>query len=311
MAVAVAALLTFALALFAQEPTYRVDVKLVRLLVTVKNAAGELVGGLNKEDFAVYDNGAKQELALFERHTEQPLSVALLVDTSASTAKELRYELDSVHRFLKTLFSEGNPEDAVSMYSFNYDVTIETSFTRRLARLEAALKGLKPEGGTSLYDALYIGSKDIEERDGRHVLVVVTDGGDTTSTRQYRDALEAAQRADAVLYAVLVMPITNDAGRNIGGENALTTLTGATGGRVFAPTVGPQLDAVFAEILRDLRTQYLVGFYPKNTPPARSRFHKLEVKLSRPDLRVLARNGYYGDSEQSATPEGRGPKSTR
>jgi Ca-activated chloride channel family protein len=295
----------------AQEPLFRVDVKLVRLLVTVKDGEGKQVGSLNKGDFNVFDNGAKQELALFERHTEQPLSVALLVDTSASTAKELRYELDSVHRFLKALVAEGNPQDAVKLFSFNYDVTIETGFTRRLQRLETALKGLRPEGGTSLYDAIYAGSKDLEDRDGRHVVVVVTDGGDTTSVRRYQDALEAAQLADAVIYSVLVMPITNDAGRNIGGENALTTLSGSTGGGVFAPSIGPALDRAFSDILTDLRTQYLVGFYPRNVPLTRNRYHSLKVQVIRPDLRAISRTGYYGDSEQSASREQEGRGWTR
>ena len=96
---------------------------------------------------------------------------------------------------------------------------------------------------------------------------------------------------------ILVMPITNDAGRNIGGENALAGLAAGTGGRVFTPSVGPTLDSAFAEILRDLRTQYLLGYYPRNVPPSRNRFHRLEVKLRRPDLRALARTGYYGESE--------------
>jgi Ca-activated chloride channel family protein len=131
------------------------------------------------------------------------------------------------------------------------------------------------------------------------VLVVVTDGGDTTSRKTYHQALEAAQRADAIIYAILVMPITNDAGRNIGGENALTTLTASTGGRVFVPALGAGLDSAFSEILSDLRTQYLIGYYPKNVPFTKDRFHRLELKLARPDLRAITRNGYYGDSEKS------------
>ena len=118
-------------------------------------------------------------------------------------------------------------------------------------------------------------------------MVIVTDGGDTTSNKNFHDALEAAQMADAVIYPMLVMPITNDAGRNIGGENALTTMAAGTGGRVFAPSVGPELDHAFAEILKDLRTQYLLGFYPKDVPPTKNRFHKIEVRVRRPDLRVL------------------------
>lgn len=279
-------------------PVYRVDVRLVRLLATVKDEYGRLVGSLAKEDFAVFDNGVKQEVAIFERRTEQPLSVALLIDTSGSTAKELRYEIDSVHRFLRALFGEGNPEDAAAIYSFNYDVTRKAPFTRQLSVLERSLKGLKAEAGTSLYDAIFLAAQEIQNREGRHVIVAITDGGDTTSVKSYHAALEGAQRADAVLYAVLVMPITNDAGRNIGGENALLAMTAATGGRVFTPSLGAELDNAFNEILADLRTQYLIGYYPRNVPPSKDRFHRVEVQVSRPGLRVIARSGYYGDAER-------------
>jgi len=163
--------------------------------------------------------------------------------------------------------------------------------------MEAALKGLRPESGTSLYDAIYLAARNLEDREGRHVIVVVTDGGDTTSTKKFHQALEAAQLADAVIYSILVMPITNDPGRNIGGENALTTLAVETGGRVFAPALGPDLDEAFSDILKDLRTQYLLGFYPRNVPASKERFHRLHVRLRRPDLQVQARSGYYEDSD--------------
>ena len=282
-----------------QETVIRVEVRLVRILATVRNTAGELVGSLEREDFQVLDNGVPQELKIFEHHTEQPLSIALLVDTSASTGIELRYELESVNRFLKALFREGNPQDALALYSFNYEVNLLAGFTRRLDRFEPELKRLKNEGGTSLYDAIYLASSNLEGRDGRHVLVVVTDGGDTTSAKTYHQALQAAQMADAVLYPVLVMPITNDPGRNIGGENALATLAAGTGGRVFSPTLGEALDTAFSDILRELRTQYLLAYYPRNAPAAKDRFHRLTLKVRRPDLQVLARSGYYGDAAEA------------
>src|SRR5580698_7494478 len=284
-------------------PVIRVNVRLVRMLVTVKDAAGQLIGSLNKSDFSVYDNGVKQDIAVFDRETEQPLSVAMLVDTSASTGIELRYELDSVSRFLKVLLGEGNSADTVALYSFNWQVTLLSSYTRRFARVDRMLKQLKSEGGTSMYDALFLASRELEYRNGRHVMVLVTDGGDTTSSKDFHQALEAAQLADAILYPVLVVPITNDAGRNIGGENALTTLAAGTGGHVFTPNLGEQLDRAFDDILRELRTQYLIGFYPKDVPPSKDRFHTLKVtvpsNLANRGLRVTTRSGYYGDANES------------
>lgn len=291
----------------AQEPVFRADVRLVRVLATVRNAAGELVGSLSKDDFQVFDNGVEQEIAVFERQTVQPLSVMLLVDTSLSTAKDLRYETEAVSRFARAVFAEGNPEDAVALISFNYEVRLLASFTRRLERIEQEMRTLKPASGTSLYDAIYLASAELAGREGRRVMIVVTDGGDTTSTKRYHDALEALQRADAVLYAILVMPITNEAGRNVGGENALAGLAAGTAGRVFRPeAMGAAVDEAFRDILRELRTQYLLAFYPKGAPAGPGGFHRLEVRLPNPDLRVNARSGYYeGVSSGPAPGSGR------
>ncbi len=279
--------------------TIKVDVKLVRLLVSVKDARGELFGSLEKPDFTVYDSGVKQDIAIFEHHTEVPLSVSLLIDTSGSTATNLRYESTSVQRFLHALLREGNPADAAALYAFNDEVTRMNSFTRREQPLIDSLRELKGKAGTSFYDAVYLASRDLARRDGRHVIVAVTDGGDTTSDKKYADAFEAAQKADAIIYPILVIPITNEAGRNLGGERALSTLASGTGGRVFQPMGAGELDEAFTQILRDLRTQYLVAYYPHNVPLDAPRFHLVRVELSRKDLRATTRTGYYGDASSA------------
>jgi len=287
----------WALPLPAQQPpspVFKVDVKLVRLLVTVKDSQGTLVGSLNAKDFSVSDCGVQQTISVFERQTELPLSVAVLIDNSGSTGKDLRYEVTSVEKFFKALLGEGNPKDAAALYSFNYDVTLLQNFTRRSGRLSENLRGLRPEGGTSLYDAISLSSRELSHRGGRHVIVIVTDGGDTTSRTKYPDALDAAHLADAVIYPILVIPIPNDAGRNTGGEHALYTIASGTGGRVFEPSVGAQLDQAFTDILRDLRTQYLLGYYPRDLPGDAPRFHPVRVELSRSDLKPTTRTGYYG-----------------
>ena len=298
--------------LAAQETTFKVDVRLVRMLVTVKDAGGQLAGYLEKGDFAIFDNEIQQEIAVFEHHTEQPLSVSVMVDTSASTGRELSYEVNSVGRFLRAIFREGNTKDAVALYSFTHGVHLRSSFTRNLARLEGELKQLRPEAGTSLYDATWFAAKDLEDREGRHVIVLVTDGGDTTSTIKFGEALERAHQADAVIYSVLVVPINSDAGRNVGGENALTTFSRSTGGRVFTPSTGEQLDETFRQILQDLRTQYLLGFYPRNIPLTSERFHRVRLETpARPELRASARSGYYGEYDASAphnNPRGKSPR---
>ena len=278
----------------------RVNVNLVRVVTTVKTQAGELVGALGKGDFQIFDNGASQEIAVFERQTDQPLSVALMVDTSGSTAKDLKYEIDSASRFLRALLGEGNRSDSVALYSFNWQVTRNNNFTHSFTSLINSLKTLRGEAGTSLYDAIYLAARDLEDREGRKVMIIVTDGGDTTSSIDLKKALAATQLADAVIYPVVVIPITNDAGRNVGGENALKFMADGTGGRTFLPSLGAELDRAFSEIIDELRTQYLLGFYPRNVPLTKDRFHKLEVRVKRPELRVSARNGYYGEAEGGA-----------
>jgi Ca-activated chloride channel family protein len=141
-----------------------------------------------------------------------------------------------------------------------------------------------------------LGAGELGRRDGRRVMVVVTDGGDTTSLSSFHAALEAAHKNDTVIYANLVVPIENDAGRNIGGEHALAQFAGGTGGKVFQPTIGAALDRAFDTILRELRSQYMVGYYPKNVPLTKNRFHSVKVETKTVGLRVQTRSGYYGDS---------------
>ena len=293
-------------ALAQPSPVIRVNVRLVHMLATVKDRNGQPVTGLDKSAFHVFDNGAPQEISLFEPHTDQPLSVAVLIDVSGSTGIELRYETTSVIRFLNALVREGNPADAAALYSFNWRIAnLSGGFTRRIASLELRLKNLKGDAGTSLYDALVYAAEDLEDRDGRHVIIVVTDGGDTTSSYDYHAALRACHNADAVIYPVVVVPVKNDPGRNLGGEHALTTLAEGTGGRPFRPTVGDELDSAFGEILRELRTQYLIGYYPKNLPYTKDRYHRVSVNVDRAGLRVVTRTGYYGDADESG---GRGTR---
>ena len=285
-----------------QETTIRVDVRLVRILATVKDPAGNAIGTLGKEAFTVRDNGAVQTISVFEHQTEQPLNVAILIDNSGSTAKDLKYETESVTRFVKALFREGNPEDQAALYSFSLDTVLQQRFTRSVGAIARPLRNLRSDTGTSLYDAVLLASRDIQDRPGRRILVVVTDGGDTTSKSDFNRAVEAAQLADVVIYPILVVPIANDAGRNTGGENALTTFALRTGGRVFVPTLGAGMDRAFDDILKDLRTQYLLGFYPRDVPLTTNRFHTLEISAAPPGLRVLARNGYYGEVAQGSLP---------
>jgi len=290
------ALISLLPAAAAQEPVFRVDVRLVRILATVRDAGGALAGGLERADFRVTDNDVQQAIAVFERQSAQPLSVAVLIDRSRSTQRERAYELTAMRRFFQALIREGNAEDAAALISFNYEVVLQAGFTRQLDRLERAIRRLKSEGATALYDAMYLASRELERRGGRRVAVVVSDGADTISRATFHEALEALHGADAVLYAILLVPVKGEAGRNLRGENALIQFATGTGGRMFYPAAPAALDAAFEEILRDLRTQYLIGYYPKSVPPSKERFHRVRVTVAKPGYTVSARTGYYADA---------------
>jgi len=144
--------------------TFSANVRLVRILATVKDQNGALVGSLDKANFEVRDNGALQQISVFERETEQALSIAVLIDASGSTAKDLKYETDSVTRFVRAVTRSGNPDDAIALYSFNWQVVQETGFTRDSTRIDRQLRQLHGEAGTSMYDAILLASRDVQNR---------------------------------------------------------------------------------------------------------------------------------------------------
>ena len=287
--------LVLAASLAAQETaTFRVDVGLVSLIATVKDGSGRPIGDLEPENFRVLAAGVGQQIAVFERQTDRPLSVALLFDASLSVAKELRFEQEAALRFVRKLLGSGaHASDRVAVFRFSSYVDQVEGFTASPDRLKEALFSIRPDSGTSVYDALFLAAESLEGREGRKVIIIITDGGDTTSSSGYDEALRAVHLSDAVVYSIIVVPITSDAGRNLGGENALKTISSATGGLWFRQHADKDLDQAFGQILSDLRVQYLLGFYPRGVPTDPGRFHRVEVKVDRPGVRVLARSGYY------------------
>lgn len=287
---------------FGQEPeeaTFRSDVRLVNLLVTVKDAKGVPIGGLSPENFRVLDNGDSREIRVFERRTDRPLSIVLLVDASLSTGVLIDYERNSGKRFAANVFGDGShPDDRMAVMKFSEGVDLLADFTRSERSIGRGLERLKPQTGTSLYDGVLLASEELERRPGRHVIVLITDGGDTTSYSTYMQALEAAQAADAVIYSLTVLPVKADAGRNIGGEHTLELFAQNTGGVAFVEVGEEALNRAFDEILENLRTQYLIGYYPPEHTDPKTRFRRVEVQVDVPNTKVLARSGYYVPEER-------------
>jgi len=255
----------------------RTDVNLVSLTVSVQDAAGRPVIALPREAFSVFDEGVKQEVAVFEAQTQQPLDLALMIDTSLSAASELEFESGAALRFIQKVV---RPQDTLAVYTFAELVERLTPYTPSVETLEGGLKRMRPGAGTSLYDAIYLASGELGRRPAsrRRVIVLVTDAGETTSRASFEDTRRAAVASDVLLYTIVIRTLKSDALRDLAGEHALATITDSTGGAMFLADELSQLDRLYAEIDYELRTQYLLAFYPQPPPPKKSVRH-LEVQV--------------------------------
>jgi Ca-activated chloride channel family protein len=299
---ALALLITvLSVAVQAQEPphgtepatTLKVDVKLVNVFVTVTDAHGSPVSGLTKENFKLQEDGREQKISIFDKQSAVPLSIALALDTSLSTRHDLPLEQASAKRFARAIL---RPVDALSIYSFSEVVHQSTAFTSDLKRVDDAIDHIRVGAATALYDAIYLVSRSLDRREGRKVIVLITDGGDTVSQVDYKEAVRAAEEAEAIVYSIIVVPIENSAGRETGGEHALIQLSEDTGGKYYYATSMSQLDDAFHKISDELRTQYLLAYYPSQRT-SMSQFRRIQVTVAgvpeSSGYRARHRAGYY------------------
>jgi len=281
---------------------FKVSVKLVSVFTNVTDATGAIVGGLTKDDFSVTEDGRSQQIAVFERQSELPLSLVLAIDTSGSVHKDLPVEQEAARKFVHALL---RGQDQISLMEFSTEVRQVVPFTNQASRIDRGLAALRGGPATALYDAIYMASDKLSKqtvagKPGRRVLVLVTDGGDTANTVTYAQALEQALRGEVMVYSIIDVPIEASAGRDTGGEHALITLAEQTGGKYFYANEGG-LDKAFAKVSEDLRTQYLIGYYPSKQAPGVD-FHRIRVTVPRAAAEafdVRYRTGYYADSQSA------------
>ena len=279
----------------AQQPetTLKVDVKLVNVFVTVTDAHGAPLSGLEKENFVLKEDGEQQKISIFSRESALPLSIVLAVDTSLSTRKDLPLELASARKFAHTIL---RPQDGLALFKFAEEVREVVPFTSDLKLIDAGIERIRNGAATALYDAIFLGSQALSRRQGRKVMVVITDGGDTISQVDYKEALRAAQEAEAIIYSIIIVPIEASAGRDTGGEHALIQISEDTGGKYYYATSLPQLDDAFHKVSDELRTQYLLAYYPSERY-SDSEFRRVQVNLvntpSGGPFQVHNRAGYY------------------
>jgi Ca-activated chloride channel homolog len=276
------------------ETTLKVDVKLVNVFVTVTDAHGAPVAGLKKEDFILKEDEREQTISVFDKESAVPLSIALAIDTSLSTRHDLPLEQASAKRFAHAIL---RPVDALSVFGFNETVLETTPYSSDLKRIDEGIDHVRLGAATALFDAVYLASRTLDRRQGRKVMVLISDGGDTYSSKaiHYQEAVRAAEEAEAIIYSIIVVPIENSAGREIGGEHALIQFSEDTGGKYYYATSMSQLDDAFRQISDELRTQYLLAYYPSRRL-SNSEFRRIQVGIKGAEegsYRVRHRSGYY------------------
>jgi len=299
------------------EPTLKVDVNLVSILCSVRNKSGGLVGNLEKGDFKVFEDGKEQAIKNFSRETDLPLTIGLLVDTSASQERLLDIEKRAAAEFFQKVI---RPKDQAFLIQFGAEAELlqdETNSSRLLRdglnqlHMSVPVGGLHPgpvptmqnQAGTILFDAVYLASNEkLRTEVGRKVIVLITDGVDTGSKVKIAQAIEAAQKADAIIYSIDYSDpraygfgtITFGGG---GGEGDLRRMSNETGGSMFKVDRKNSLDDIFRELQDEMRSQYVLTY----TPPDAKRdgsYHKIDIKASNKDYKVQARKGYYAIEPQ-------------
>jgi Ca-activated chloride channel family protein len=272
-----------------ETPRFHVNVHLVNVFVNVTDADGAPVGGLQQNDFTLTEDGVPQKIAYFERETDMPLSLVLAIDTSGSVRKDTDVELHAARDFMRGMI---RPVDRVDLIDFNSSAREVVPFTSDVHHLEWGLSNLDYGPATALYDTIYLSAQMLGKRSGRKALIVISDGGNTVRGVGFEEALEQAIKGEVMVYSLIDVPIPNDAGRDTGGEHALITLSQETGGKHFYPEFGNISDA-FRRISEDLRTQYLIGYYPVQRR-TQSDFRRIQVSLkSNTSYSLRYRPGYY------------------
>lgn len=297
--------------------TLKVNVDVVQLFFNVKDKRGALIPSLTKDDFALAEDGKPQTIKYFKAESDLPLTLGILIDSSGSQQRVLDMEKEVGGSFLENIL---RAKDEAFVISFDVDINLLQDFTNSVSRLRRALNEAKinigggvgcsggpigPQGpipcsssgprGTALYDAVYLASHDeLSHEVGRKAMILLTDGEDQGSRLKIKDAIEAAQKADAICYVLLIA----DRGfaysfGGYSGDRDMKKLTQETGGRVIE--VGNKIDKLrqaFEQISQELRSQYNVGYTPTNTTRDGS-FRKIEIHAKQGDYKIQARSGYY------------------
>jgi len=295
-----------------QEPlqTFKSEVNVVNLFFNVKDKHGMLIPNLTKNDFEVFEDGKPQTVKYFSAESNQPLTLGIMIDTSASQTRVLDIEQEACAQFLRAVLRD---KDLAFVINFDVDVDLDQDFTNNVRDLTRALNKMQinagmgggPPGlgggpvpttprGTLLYDAIYLGADEkLKNEVGRKAMIIFTDGEDQGSRLRIQDAIEAAQKADTICYVILIADRGFYGGFGYSGDSDMHKLAEATGGRVIE--VGNKQDklkAAFDQIQNELRSQYNLGYTPSNNK-LDGTYRKIQIKAKGGEYKTQARQGYY------------------
>ena len=286
-----------------EQPTFKSEVKVVNVLATVRNKKGAFVSDLGKDDFSVLENGRPQTIKYFSRQSDLPLTIGLMIDTSMSQKRVMEAERIASYTFLEQVLRE--KKDQVFVMQFDLSPILRQELTSSFLKLSEALQRVdtpnmndlrsQTGGGTMLYDAMLKASREIMIKEtGRKALIMLSDGVDTGSEASIVDSIEAAQKADTLIYSILF----SDEGfygifsGEANGRNVLMRMSRETGGGFFEVSKKQSLDAIFAQLQEELRSQYNIG-YVSDQPVSISEFRKIQLTTKQKGLVVQARSRYW------------------
>jgi Ca-activated chloride channel family protein len=289
-----ALLLAFLAPTSAQQPTFRVETDLVNFGVTVTDRKGTFLADLTADDFEILEDGKKQAVKYFTRGDETvsapELHIGLLFDTSGSMGEDIQLARSAAVKFLNTLTDAKD----ITLVDFDTEVRVSRYGQQDFPRLVERIRARKPDGFTAMYDALGLYLQDADVDDGRKILVLFTDGGDTRSTIGFADVMTLVRASDVTVYAVGF--VENQPGNARGQQRLrLTQIAQESGGEAFFPLSMKQVEAAYDKIVAQIRAQYSIGYLSTGTA-FDGRWRKVEIKVRRPgmkDLRVQTRKGYF------------------
>jgi Ca-activated chloride channel family protein len=275
------------------DQTYRVSVDLVNVFCSVYDKdTKSFVTNLSSEDFSIFEDGQKQEIKNFARETNQPLTVALLVDTSQSVAPKLKFEQEAATNFFYTVLKES---DRAVLVEFNSAVSLLQDFTGDPNKLEKMIGTLQAAGNTALYDAIVrICDEKLIRETGRKTIIILSDGDDSSSSETLERATAMAQMAEATIYSVSINRggFFGVGGDTRTGDDVLKELATATGGKALFPFQVEELEGAFRDISQELRSQYSLGYISSN-PKHDGSYRRLEIRATDRNLKLNYRKGYF------------------